>query len=152
MAAKVRAACDARTDPDFVVIARTDALAAHGWEEAAGRARRYREAGADLVFVDGIRSVEDLRRYAEELSDLPKVYNGQLLPVAEVAALGFSVMLAGATLPVVYQALLRAFIELRERGTVTLGGPRFSFRDLTELLGLPEIKALEREYGVGEEE
>ncbi len=151
MVAKVRAACDARADPDFVIIARTDALASHGWEETAARARRYREAGADLVFVDGIRTTEDLQRYARELADLPKVFNGQLLPVSEVAALGFSVMLAGATLPVVYQAVLGAFTELRERGTVTLGG-RFSFRDMTNLLGLPEIEALEQEYGVASEE
>ncbi len=149
MTAKVRAACDARTDSDFVIIARTDALAAHGWDEAAMRARRYREAGADLVFVDGIRTVDDLQHYARELADLPKVFNGQLLPVSEVAALGFSLMLAGSTLPVVYQAVLGAFMELRETGTVTLGGGRFSFRDMTSLLGLPEIQELERKYRVG---
>lgn len=148
MEAKVRAACDARTDEDFVIIARTDALAVHGWEDAIARCRRYHKAGADVVFVDGIRAVDDLRRYAGELADVPKLYNGQILPVGDVADLGFSIMLAGSTLLVVCEALLGAFNELAERGTVDLGEPRLGFRELTELLGLPEIEALERTYGV----
>ncbi len=64
MVPKLRAACDARRDPDFVIIARTDALQPHGWDEAERRARAYFEAGADLVFVDGIRTLEDLDTYA----------------------------------------------------------------------------------------
>ena len=71
MLPKVRAACDARGDPDFVVIARTDALAPHGWEEAVRRARAYRDAGADLVFVDGIRTRGDMQRYARQLEGIP---------------------------------------------------------------------------------
>lgn len=152
MEAKVRAACDARTDEDFVIIARTDALAVHGWQDAVDRCRQYHAAGADVVFVDGIRTTEDLRRYAQELADLPKLYNGQILPVGEVADLGFAIMLAGSTLLVVCQALVGAFAELREQGTVSLAEPRLGFRELTELLGLPEIEALERTYGVGEPE
>jgi 2-methylisocitrate lyase-like PEP mutase family enzyme len=90
MIAKVRAACDARCDPDFVIIARTDALAVNGWDDVVSRARAYRAAGADLIFVDGIRTLEDLKNYAAKLGDLPILYNGALLPLPELAAMASS--------------------------------------------------------------
>ena len=67
---KIRAALDARTDPDFVIIARCDAYAVTGWEDTVRRCRAYREAGADLVFVDGIKSMDDLELYAKDLPRL----------------------------------------------------------------------------------
>src|SRR5260370_5203530 len=76
MAPKVRAACDARRDRDFVIIARTDALAVNGWEDVERRCRAYSAAGADLIFVDGIRTKQDLTDYAARLGDLPLLYNG----------------------------------------------------------------------------
>ncbi|MGA8059020.1 MAG: isocitrate lyase/PEP mutase family protein, partial [Candidatus Binataceae bacterium] len=79
MEAKLRAALDARRDPNLVIIARTDALAPLGWEEVTRRARAYRAAGADLIFVDGIKTLEDLKNCARLLSGLPLLYNGQLL-------------------------------------------------------------------------
>ncbi len=68
MTAKLRAAIDARRDPNLVIIARTDALAPLGWEEVTRRARAYRAAGADLIFVDGIKTLEDLKNCARLLS------------------------------------------------------------------------------------
>src|SRR5579884_2750249 len=61
MVQKVRAAVEARQDPDFVIIARTDAGAVLGFEEALRRARAYREAGADMLFIEAPRSLEELR-------------------------------------------------------------------------------------------
>jgi len=92
---KIRAALAARRDPDFVIIARTDALAVHGWEEVIRRCQAYHKAGADLVFVDGITTVEDLHTYASALRDLPKLYSGMLLPVPEVERMGFQAMITG---------------------------------------------------------
>src|SRR5271163_4215917 len=69
MVPKVRAACDARRDRNLVIIARTDALQPNGWDDVVLRARAYRAAGADLIFVDGIKSLDDLKRYAERLGD-----------------------------------------------------------------------------------
>jgi 2-methylisocitrate lyase-like PEP mutase family enzyme len=89
---KLRAAQDARRNPDFVIIARTDALAVTGWDDVIRRCRAYHTAGADMVFVDGIKTAEDLRIYARELAALPRLYNGMLLPVAEVAQMGFQVL------------------------------------------------------------
>ena len=88
MAAKVRAACDARRDPDTIVIARTDALAPHGWDEVERRARRYRGCGADLLFVDGIRTAADLAEYEARLGDLPLLYNGAFTSEATAPATG----------------------------------------------------------------
>ena len=152
MAAKVRAALAARTDPDFVIIARTDALAPLGWDEAMRRARLYHAAGADLVFVDGIHTAEELRRYAADLAGIPTLYNGGLLPARQVEALGFSVQIVGGTLAVIRDAYLRAFTELVEQGTITPGlhEPGFDFAGLTDLLGLPAIQEVERRFAVAE--
>jgi 2-methylisocitrate lyase-like PEP mutase family enzyme len=144
---KIRAALDARQDQDFVIIARTDALAVTGWEDVVRRCRAYHDAGADLVFVDGIKTTEDLRIYARELHDLPRLYNGMLLPVAEVARMGFQVMITGGTIGVIFKALKEALQELKDTGTVSSSrcGTR---EEITSVLGLPHVYELENTYGV----
>jgi 2-methylisocitrate lyase-like PEP mutase family enzyme len=112
MVATVRAAVDARTD--LVIIARTDALAVAGWD-AARRARAYHQAGADLVFVDGVRTAADLDRYAELLADLPRLYNGALA-VDEVARRGFRVMIHLGTMLATFAATRDVMRELRADG------------------------------------
>jgi len=145
MLPKVRAACDARRDPDFVVIARTDALAPHGWEEAARRARAYRDAGADLIFVDGIRTRAEMERYARCLEGLPLVYNG-LLPVAEVAARGFKLMLHIGTLLAAWDRMRSTFEELAATGELS-GGPALErLADVARLLGFEGMEALGQRY------
>ena len=113
MTAKLRAAIDARRDPDLVIIARTDALAPLGWEEVTRRARAYRAAGADLIFVDGIKTLEDLKNCARLLDGLPLLYNGQLLHPAEIAQYGFKVMIHIATLFAIYQRTRDAYERTR---------------------------------------
>lgn len=146
MVAKVRAACDARRTPDLLIIARTDALQAHGWDEVERRARAYCAAGADLIFVDGILIVDDLDTYAHRLNDLPRLYNGQLVPVAAVAQRGFQVMIHPATLAVVYTALRTALAELRSTGAVAGANDASVFGELIRLLGVPEMLALGKKY------
>jgi 2-methylisocitrate lyase-like PEP mutase family enzyme len=146
MVAKVRAASDARRAPDLVLIARTDALEPEGWDSVERRARAYREAGADLVFVDGIRTVEDLDTYEERLRDLPRLYNGQLLPVGEVEKRGFKIMIHTASLAVVYRSLRDALEELRREGTVRGAADVKTFGELVALLGVPEALATAKRY------
>ena len=146
MIPKLRAACDARRDPDFVIIARTDALQPHGWDEAERRARAYAEAGADLVFVDGIASRHDLDEYARRLADLPRLYNGALVPVREIADMGFRVMIHIATLGVTYRALKDAFAELMATGQVKGASAPETFGELLRLLGVAETLAAADEY------
>ena len=146
MIPKLRAACDARRDPDFVIIARTDALQPHGWDEAERRARAYAEAGADLVFVDGIATRHDLDEYARRLADLPRLYNGALVPVREIADMGFRVMIHIATLGVTYRALKDAFAELMATGQVKGASAPETFGELLRLLGVAETLAAAGEY------
>lgn len=141
MLPKLRAALDAREDPDFVVIARTDALQPYGWDEAERRARAYAEAGADLVFVDGIRTRADVDAYATRLADLPRVYNGQL-PSAEIEERGFRLMLCISTLLASYVGVRDAMRELHATGRVRAAEDPHAFAELVELLGVDA--ALER--------
>ena len=142
---KVRAALDARQDKDFVIIARTDALQVNGWEDAIKRCRAYYAAGADLVFVDGIKSKEDLAMCAKEMGDLPKVFNGAdpVATTSEVADYGFKLMLAGYTLTVVYDAVKRAMTELRDLGVIST--PQYR-TEIADLLGLKDVYAMEKQY------
>ena len=143
---KIRAALDARRDPDFVIIARCDAYAVTGWEDTVIRCLAYRDAGADMVFVDGIKSLEDLTNYATDLRELPRMYNGDLAPTQEVDALGYRLMICGSTIWLVYQQIRDAFAELKDTGKVN--PERYGTRwDVAELLGLGQIYELERKYG-----
>jgi 2-methylisocitrate lyase-like PEP mutase family enzyme len=148
MVAKLRAALDARRDPNLVIIARTDALAPLGWEEVTRRARAYHAAGADLIFVDGIKTLDDLENCARLLSGLPLLYNGQLLHPTDVARYGFKLMIHIASLFATYQRTREVFDELARTGTVA-SGPGFELLpEMTELLGAPEILASSRKYEV----
>jgi 2,3-dimethylmalate lyase len=148
---KVRSALDARRSSDFVVIARTDALAVNGWDDAEERARRYDDAGADLIFVDGIRTVDDLHEYNRRLGDLPRLYNGGILPADDIRAMGFSLMITGATMFAVYRAYYDAVFTLKETGRISAGENRGASRlpAMTDVLGLPQIYDLERTYATG---
>ncbi|HLK87062.1 MAG TPA: isocitrate lyase/PEP mutase family protein [Candidatus Binataceae bacterium] len=146
MQAKVRAAVDARRDPELVIIARTDALAPLGWEEVTRRARAYRDAGADLIFVDGIKTLDDLRNCARLLAGLPLLYNGQLLHPREIAGYGFKLMIHIASLFSIYQRTRDAIVELAHTGMIA-GAPGFELLpEITELLGAPDIIAAGRKY------
>ena len=147
MVEKLRAAQDARSDPDFTIIARCDAYAVNGWEDTVQRCNAYVEAGADMVFVDGIKSVDDLNMYASDLGHLPRMYNGDLLPSHEVAELGYKLMICGSTIWLVYKAVKDAFEELKAVGKVDPS--RYATRmDVANLLGLQEIYEMEKRYGV----
>ncbi|MGA2410947.1 MAG: isocitrate lyase/PEP mutase family protein [Candidatus Binataceae bacterium] len=146
MTPKVRAACDARRDPAFVIIARTDALAVNGWDDVVRRARAYREAGADLIFVDGIRTVEDIKQYASRLGDLPLLYNGGLLPVKELGAYGFKVTIHTGTLMAAYVHCRDAMRQLKETGSLDFPITGGLFRELIDVLGVPETEALSKKY------
>jgi len=149
MIQKIHAALDARTDPDFVIIARCDAYAVTGWQDAVGRCRAYALAGADMVFMDGIKTVDDLKNYAADLASIPRMYNGDLLPTQEVADLGYNLMICGSTIWLVYKQVRDAFEELKTQGKVD--PQRYGTRmDVAGLLGLNEIYELEQKYGVSQ--
>ena len=149
MVQKIHAALDARTDDDFVIIARCDAYAVTGWNDTVDRCQAYAQAGADMVFVDGINTVDDLELYASDLAGLPRMYNGDLLPTPEVAALGYKLMICGSTIWLVYKQIHDAFEELKTTGRVN--PERYGKRmDVANLLGLDQVYELEQRYGVSQ--
>ena len=144
---KIHAALDARRDPDFVIIARCDAYAVNGWADTVARCRAYVAAGADLVFVDGIKSQEDIRRYAADLADVPRMYNGDLATTQAMQELGYKVMICGSTIWLIYKQVRAAYAELMADGRVN--PERYGTRwDVASVLGLDAIYELEKQYGV----
>jgi 2-methylisocitrate lyase-like PEP mutase family enzyme len=160
MVAKIRAACDARADADFTIIARCDAIAVEGLESALERGARYREAGADMLFIEAPVGRAEVERVAKHFDGVPLLYNmaasGKTpdLPADELARLGFKLAIYPnwiilAAIPAM-QALLR---ELKAKGSIADVRSRVTtFKEFTEIAGLPEIQKLEALYGVPEEE
>jgi 2,3-dimethylmalate lyase len=148
---KIRAALDARQDPNTVVIARTDALAPNGWEDALARARAYREAGADLIFVDGIKTIDELHIYSKELAmqGIPCLYNGGLVSAEKAGSLGFKIqILAGLALGAVWKSANAAMLELNASGTTRQTMAQFEspIDSVNNVLGVPNVYALEKRY------
>jgi 2,3-dimethylmalate lyase len=156
MAQKVRAAVDARQDPDFVIIARTDANAVNGLEDALRRGRAYRDAGADVIFIEAPRSIEELQAIAQAFPDTPLLFNWAesgktpLLTLDEISALGFKLVIFPVSLLFAATHAMLALLEVLKQGeTPAPFSPRMvTFAQFTQHIGLPEIQDLERRYGV----
>ena len=156
MVQKVRAAVDARQDPDFVIIARTDANAVTGLEDALRRGQAYREAGADVIFIEAPRSLEELRAIGQAFRGVPLLFNWAesgktpLLPLSDIQALGFTLVIFPVSLLFAATHAMLALLELLKTGeTPAAYGERMvTFSHFTTQLGLPDIQALERRYGV----
>ena len=160
MAGKVRAMSDTRRrlGRDIVINARTDAYAVYGLSEAIARANLYLEAGADMAFIDGIGTRAEIQRAVREVRGLFSVnlmdgvtgVKTELIPVPELAAMGVArVSIPVASIFVVHRALTDFFAALRASPTGLLAGQTnrlTSFAEYTAFVGLPEYRALEREY------
>jgi len=160
MEAKLKAAVDSRRDRDFVIIARTDAIAVEGFEAALERAERYRAAGADMLFIEAPTSMTQLEAIAARFAGVPLLYNmaasGKTpdLDNATMARLGFRLAifpnwLILAAIP----AMRRMLRELKAKGSVAdIRGEVASFREFTDIAGLPAVQALEERYGLPEDQ
>jgi 2-methylisocitrate lyase-like PEP mutase family enzyme len=155
MVTKLRAAAAARRDPDLVLIARTDAAAVEDLGSVLDRARAYRDAGADALFIEALTSEEDVERVAGALAgEVPLVFNwvegGRTPPIdlPRIAELGFAAVLYPIGTLLAATAGMRAYLsQLGAEGTPTSALPDLpSFSDITEVLGLPELRAREQSY------
>jgi len=152
MAMKVKAACEARRDPDFVVIARTDALAVNGIDDALERARRYIEAGADVTFIEAPRTNADMERIAAlpapQLVNLVAGGLTPLLPRDELARMGFAIVLyANAALQAAMQAMKDVLFHLGKTGSLDGMADRLMpFDERQAIVAKPAYDALERRY------
>lgn len=153
MLTKIRAALDARTDDDLVIVARTDANAVEGIDSALRRAEAYQKAGADAIFVEGPRTVEEARRIAQSL-DVPLVYN--VTPTGSVPGLGAgelgdmgykmlscSVYVLLAAIPA-FRGFLRAFRETGDPRKA--GASAASMEEYLDILGFKDWQKLEDAY------
>ncbi len=155
MVQKVRAASDARSDDDFVLIARTDARAVEGFEAAVERSHAYLDAGADVLFFEAPTSEDELRRVGEEFGeDVPLIANmtegGEtpLFSADEFEAMGFDVVLYPATgFKAAARAMRDVYGEIAETGTQEgVMDELVSWRGRNEITGLEETIELEKEY------
>lgn len=151
---RLRCALAARPADGILVIGRTDALAAEGIDEAIRRANLYGEAGADLVFVDGIKTIAEVEAVARGVSG-PKVVSivdgneTVALTTAELAQMGFSVALYAVTaLFAAAQAIRDALGILKRDGTPrAAAGRMMSYAEFSELVDLPHFQQLDHDYG-----
>ena len=157
-AQKIRAALDARSNPDTIIIARTDALAPNGWEDALTRAQAYHSVGADLIFVDGIRTLDELNIYSKELAlkGIPCLYNGGLVTAEEAQTKGFKIqILAGLSLAAVFKSATAAMQELNSSGTTRQTIAQYEQplegETVNDILGVPAVYELEQRYDLRQE-
>jgi 2-methylisocitrate lyase-like PEP mutase family enzyme len=160
MVAKIRAACDARVDADFVIIARCDAIAVEGLESALERGEQYREAGADMLFIEAPVGRAEVERVAGHFKGVPLLYNmaasGKTpdLPADELGRLGFKLAIYPNWIILAAIPAMRAMLrELKAKGSIAdIRGKVADFKEFTEIAGLPEIQELEARYGVPEDQ
>jgi 2-methylisocitrate lyase-like PEP mutase family enzyme len=157
MIGKIKAAVDARTDPNFLIVARTDARSVHGFDAAVERAARMAEAGADLLFVEATESVDEVRKLPA-LLPLPQVMNIVIggktpqLPQSELAELGFGLVLyANTALQGAVLGMQRALGELQAKG-ILREDPSLviPFMERQRLVDKPRFDAMEKQYAQGD--
>lgn len=153
MAGKIRAAVDARTNDDFVIIVRTDALAVTGWDDTMRRCEAFTKAGADVLFVEAIRSPEEAERVVASV-ELPLLYNyvetgkSPLFTAGELEELGFKIVIYPASaLLTVSKVVAGLMEELKHKGTTAhLVDNMISLQQCFELMGLSEMLATDEGY------
>lgn len=156
-AGRIRAAVAARSDPDFVIVSRTDAIAVAGFDDAIERSKRYAEAGADVVFVEGMETMEQLAA-VPRLFNVPTMANiveggkTPFLSVAELEDLGYALAIYPTTAYFAAVAAMRDVLEvLKTTGTSRDRWSQMAtFADWQELTGVPEAMAILDAYGAPE--
>ncbi|UDG77713.1 isocitrate lyase/phosphoenolpyruvate mutase family protein [Achromobacter sp. 77] len=155
MCNKLRAAVDARVNASTLILARTDALASEGLDSALDRAESYLEAGADALFIEALRTPEQMRaacdRFAARVPLLANMVEGGKTPVQDagaLAAVGFRIVIfPGGTARAVAHTLQGYYGSLRQHGTT---GPwkdsMLDFDGLNDVIGTPELLEQGRRY------
>lgn len=155
MVQKITAAVDARKDKDFLIIARTDARAVEGFEATLARADSYREAGADLLFVEAPQSVDELRAIPQRVAGTHicnMVFGGKtpLLPRGDLAKMGYAgILYANAAMQSAMLAMQKTMRHLKVNGT--LAGAEddiILFDDRQKIVNYDAFKTAEKKYGL----
>jgi 2-methylisocitrate lyase-like PEP mutase family enzyme len=155
MVGKLKAALDARPGEETLIIARTDAIAVEGFEAALDRAEAYREAGAEMLFIEAPRSEAELaeigRRFRGRVPVMANMVEGGRTPAKtapELEAMGYSLAIfPGGTVRALAYCLERYFASLKQHGTTEPYRPAMlDFAGLNEIIGTPEMLSLGRRY------
>ena len=156
MVGKIKAAADVRTDPDLMIIARTDARTVHGIGEALERAKAYEEAGADILFIESPESVEEMKQITTSfkvpvLANMVEGGRTPFLPVQDLQGLGYDlVIFPTASTYLVTKALTRLMTVLKDTGTTASLIPEMiTFEEFNDLIGLTKIREIESIYVKG---
>ena len=154
MVDRLKASLDARTDENFLIIARTDARATHGLDEALDRGRRYAETGADVIFIEAPESVEEVQEIGRRFKDVPLLMNRggggktPALSAAELERMGFQIVIfPGDLQKAAGKAMIEILSILKETGnTESAQAMMMSFEERFEILGLSRFRELESLY------
>src|SRR5262245_50184651 len=154
MVEKVHAAVEARQSDDFLIIARNDARAVEGIKGALDRGRRYRDAGADALFIEAPESTEEIELIAETFSDVPLLFNwlegGRTPPwsLEQLKQAGFRLVIFPlATLLATSRAVRDTLAAMRVHGSpIPVMSDLLGFDEFLEIIGLPEIRAIEQRF------
>lgn len=157
MVGKIKAAVDTRINPDFMIMARTDARTVLGIEAALERAHAYYEAGADIIFVESPESVEEMERINKELPGILTLANmveGGRTPLvknAELSALGYNLIIyPTASVYVTTKAMVDLWEGMRRDDTTAgLIDTMIPFPEFNNIIGLSEIREIEASYATG---
>ena len=158
MNGKIKAALDARSNNDTVIIARTDAIGVEGYDLAMERAAGFIESGADILFIEAFQNVKQITGAIEQFGDkLPLLVNmveggkTPMLPAAELETMGFSVVIfPGGLVRAIAHTAEQYFASLNEMGsTRDYQNRMFNFEELNELLGTDRILEAGKQYGDG---
>jgi 2,3-dimethylmalate lyase len=156
MAEKVRAAVEARTDPDFVIIARTDARAPEGLERSLQRARIYREAGADVLFIEALTSEGEAEEAVRAFPGVPLLFNwaegGKTPPISldRLEELGYRIVIFPISTLLAATGAMRGILqEIARAGTPAAAvRDRPTFAEFVDFIGLPQVREAEQRYAV----
>jgi len=155
MAGKIKAAVDVRASSETLIIARTDAIAVEGFDGAVARAALYRDAGADMLFIEAPRQRDELARVVKQAAGkVPLMANmveggkTPILPARELQELGFSlVIFPGGIVRALAKTAEEFYGSLKTHGTTDPFRPRmFDFAALNDLIGTTELMALGKQY------
>jgi len=156
MAQKIRAAVEARTQPEFVIIARTDARAVEGLERALRRGRMYREAGADVLFIEALTSEAEAEEAVRAFPGVPLLFNwaegGKTPPISldRVKELGYRIVIFPiSTLLAATGAMRQILQEIARAGTPAAAMQELpTFAEFVDFIGLPQVREAEQRYAV----
>ena len=158
MNGKIKAALDARSNNDTVIIARTDAIGVEGYDLAMERAAGFIESGADILFIEAFQNVKQIagavERFGNQIPLLVNMVEGgktPMLPAAELETMGFSVVIfPGGLVRAIAHTAEQYFASLNEMGsTRDYQNKMFDFEELNELLGTDRILEAGKQYGDG---